>query len=152
MEAPDLPFEVTCSGGTYVRSLAADLGLRLGPGAHLRALRRLSSGPFQVKDAAPSGMLNDPSHQGRFRKAVRPLSEALPQMRDVEVDASMARKIRNGYQPQWKEVTSGLNGSGTPRGKGHIKLTHEEALIAILSLDHCEADGRVSARRMRVFT
>ena len=42
---------VTCSGGTYVRALARDLGRRCGSAAHLTALRRLRSGPFQVADA-----------------------------------------------------------------------------------------------------
>ncbi len=49
---PVLAVEVECSSGTYVRSLAADLGRLLGGGAHLRRLRRLSVGPFSVADAA----------------------------------------------------------------------------------------------------
>ncbi|HZE88393.1 MAG TPA: tRNA pseudouridine(55) synthase TruB [Verrucomicrobiae bacterium] len=44
-------FEVVCSGGTYVRSLAHDIGRRLGCGAHLAALRRSSTGAFGVGDA-----------------------------------------------------------------------------------------------------
>ena len=47
------PIEVTCSAGTYVRSLAADLGAALGGGAHLRALRRLAVGPFTIEEAVP---------------------------------------------------------------------------------------------------
>jgi tRNA pseudouridine55 synthase len=45
--------EVECSSGTYVRTLAADLGTTLGGGAHLRALRRTAIGPFGVDDARP---------------------------------------------------------------------------------------------------
>jgi len=45
------PIEVVCSSGTYVRSLAADLGTALGGGAHLRALRRLAVGPFGLDEA-----------------------------------------------------------------------------------------------------
>ncbi|HET6953244.1 MAG TPA: tRNA pseudouridine(55) synthase TruB [Acidimicrobiales bacterium] len=45
------PIDVTCSSGTYIRSLAADLGTALGGGAHLRALRRLAVGPFVVEEA-----------------------------------------------------------------------------------------------------
>ncbi|MGH9210430.1 MAG: tRNA pseudouridine(55) synthase TruB [Acidimicrobiales bacterium] len=47
------PITVTCSSGTYVRSLVADLGTALGGGAHLRNLRRLSVGPFSVDEAVP---------------------------------------------------------------------------------------------------
>ena len=46
-------FAVTCSGGTYVRVLVADVGRALGRGAHLTALRRTAIGPFVVEDAEP---------------------------------------------------------------------------------------------------
>jgi tRNA pseudouridine55 synthase len=48
---PDVTFRVTCSSGTYVRVLAADVGAALGTGAHLTALRRTEIGPFRVDDA-----------------------------------------------------------------------------------------------------
>jgi len=55
-EAPDAIFRVTCSGGTYVRVLAADVGAALSCGAHLVALRRTAIGPYAVDDAvAPDG-------------------------------------------------------------------------------------------------
>jgi tRNA pseudouridine55 synthase len=55
-EAPDATFRVTCSGGTYVRVLAADVGAALSCGAHLVALRRIAIGPYTVDDAvAPEG-------------------------------------------------------------------------------------------------
>jgi tRNA pseudouridine55 synthase len=46
-------FRVACTKGTYVRSLAHDLGQKLGCGAHLSTLRRLASGKFDVADALP---------------------------------------------------------------------------------------------------
>jgi tRNA pseudouridine55 synthase len=48
---PSIQFRVVCGGGTYVRSLAHDLGRRLGCGAHLNSLRRLRSGDFGIEDA-----------------------------------------------------------------------------------------------------
>lgn len=48
---PALDFELECSGGTYVRSIAHEMGRALGSRAHLSALRRLSIGPWSVKDA-----------------------------------------------------------------------------------------------------
>lgn len=47
----DVPFRVRCSKGTYIRSLAHDLGQKLGVGAHLTVLRRTGIGPFRVEDA-----------------------------------------------------------------------------------------------------
>jgi tRNA pseudouridine55 synthase len=56
-ETPDAAFRVTCSGGTYVRVLAADVGAALSCGAHLTALRRTAIGPFLVAEAvAPDGV------------------------------------------------------------------------------------------------
>ena len=50
---PEAGVVVDCSSGTYVRSLAADLGVALGGCAHLRDLRRLRVGPFDIADARP---------------------------------------------------------------------------------------------------
>jgi tRNA pseudouridine55 synthase len=51
---PDFDFILTCSGGTYVRRLVADVGRSLGCGAHLVRLRRTAIGPYRVKDAEPT--------------------------------------------------------------------------------------------------
>jgi len=56
-EPPALEIEVACSAGTYVRVLAADLGTKLGCGAHLASLQRLASGPFRIEDAVPFALL-----------------------------------------------------------------------------------------------
>ena len=53
-EAPDAEISVDCGPGTYVRTLAADLGAALSCGAHLASLRRLCSGSFEITQAAPS--------------------------------------------------------------------------------------------------
>ncbi|HXY72462.1 MAG TPA: tRNA pseudouridine(55) synthase TruB [Actinomycetota bacterium] len=52
-EPPSFEFRVACSRGTYVRTLVADTGARLGCGAHLTRLRRTAIGPFRVEDARP---------------------------------------------------------------------------------------------------
>jgi tRNA pseudouridine55 synthase len=52
-EPPDVRFRVTCSGGTYVRVLVADVGAALSSGAHLTGLRRTAIGPFGVEEASP---------------------------------------------------------------------------------------------------
>lgn len=56
---PDLRFTVECSKGTYVRSLARDVGEELGVGAHLRLLRRTAIGPYDVASAWPLDALRD---------------------------------------------------------------------------------------------
>lgn len=64
-DLPEVGFLVTCSSGTYVRSLAAELGDRLGTGCHLTALRRTRVGSFHLRDAAPVASLQSgepPAH------------------------------------------------------------------------------------------
>ena len=50
---PECTFEIACTKGTYIRSLAHDLGKQIGCGAYLKTLRRTVSGEFNVKDAKP---------------------------------------------------------------------------------------------------
>ena len=51
VELPEVDFRIRCSKGTYIRTIAHDLGKKLGSGSHLIALRRTASLPFHIKDA-----------------------------------------------------------------------------------------------------
>jgi tRNA pseudouridine55 synthase len=82
------PITVTCSSGTYVRSLAADLGTALGGGAHLRNLRRLSVGPFDVDEAVPLDQLGP--------DRVLPPLTAFRGQNPVVVDDEAAAAVRHG--------------------------------------------------------
>lgn len=82
---------VACSSGTYVRSLAADLGEALGGGAHLRALRRLSVGSFGLDEAVPL------SEVGPDR-LLSP-AEALRDLPAVAVDDATAAALVRGQRP-----------------------------------------------------
>jgi tRNA pseudouridine55 synthase len=95
VEASDAPgvlrIAVTCSAGTYVRTLAADLGRLLGGGAHLRALRRTRIGPFVVDEAGPPDTAE-----------LLPAVEALRGRARVVVDAATAALVANGrVLPAW---------------------------------------------------
>jgi len=79
---------VDCSSGTYVRSLAADLGAALGGGAHLRALRRTAIGLFTVEASAPLDSVGPDD--------VLPPVEAVAHMPRVTVDAATAEAIGHG--------------------------------------------------------
>ena len=58
LDLPLIQFRVICSAGTYIRSLAYDLGQKLGCGAHLTALRRTMSGEFRIEQAVPLGQVS----------------------------------------------------------------------------------------------
>lgn len=90
---PELEFRVCCSAGTYIRSLARDLGRALGVGGHLTALRRTAIGSFSASNAL--GM--DEITGGRpLAGALIPPAEALPHLPPVFVSAEEAAMIRQG--------------------------------------------------------
>ena len=77
--------EVSCSSGTYIRSLAADIGSALGGGGHLRALRRLAIGSFSIDEARPVSA-----------PALLSMAEALRDYAAVSVDESLERRVGSG--------------------------------------------------------
>jgi tRNA pseudouridine55 synthase len=81
---------ITCSGGTYVRALARDLGRQSGSAAHLATLRRTRSGPFQVADACGLDSLRD------GRCAPLPPLQALSSLAVEQLDASAAERAARG--------------------------------------------------------
>jgi tRNA pseudouridine55 synthase len=87
---------VRCSAGTYLRSIAHELGQRLGCGAFLEQLRRTASGEFSQEHARNLETLEALAGQGRFAEALIPASEVLPQFPNALVDVLTAGQIRQG--------------------------------------------------------
>jgi len=81
---------ITCGGGTYIRSLARDLGRRAGSAAHLTALRRTRSGAFDVRDAAPL----DDVREGKA--PLGPVTAALPELPVQRVSEDEAARLGRG--------------------------------------------------------
>jgi tRNA pseudouridine55 synthase len=109
--------EVDCSSGTYVRSLAADLGAALGGGAHLRSLRRVAAGPFSIDEAVPLERLTV--------DVLLPATEALRGMARVVVDGDRAAEILHGKVLQRDEL-------GVDDGPGPWAiLDTEDQLLAV---------------------
>jgi tRNA pseudouridine55 synthase len=78
LKAPGrLGIHVRCETGTYVRSLARDIGRALGCGAHLAKLRRTASGPFRVDKAITVATLERASHEGALLHYIRPMDEGV---------------------------------------------------------------------------
>ena len=111
---------VECSAGTYVRSLAADLGAALGGCAHLAALRRLRVGSFGVDDARDlDAIAADPTG------ALQPPIAAVRDLARVTVDDEQARAVRHG-------MTFPGSALGTPAGDGPLALVDGAgALLAV---------------------
>ena len=95
LDSPRMTLEVECSKGTYIRSLAMDLGEQLGCGAHLTGLRRFCSGPFSLDQAITLEVLEAMSPDQR-RAALLPPDAALLEFPEVRLDDGQAGDIRHG--------------------------------------------------------
>ncbi len=93
---PEAHFVVTCSAGTYVRTLAADVGERLGVGAHLTGLRRLASGRFCARDAVDLDTLRELGAQRRLAEVMLTPAQAVADHPTVVVDEPTARDVGHG--------------------------------------------------------
>ncbi|MBI5031310.1 MAG: tRNA pseudouridine(55) synthase TruB [Chloroflexi bacterium] len=95
-DLPDVEFEVHCSKGTYIRSLAHDLGEKLGCGAHLSALRRTAVAQFSIEDAVSLDELRNAFANGYAPKYLNPLDEALLQFQAIVVNSEIAKQLQQG--------------------------------------------------------
>jgi len=93
---PEVLFRVRCSTGTYVRSLADDIGRALGGRAHLSSLRRHRIGGLSVEDARSPAELEELGADGRFEEALTPPAEGLADLPKVVVDHEVGRGIAHG--------------------------------------------------------
>jgi tRNA pseudouridine55 synthase len=100
IELPLVTLTVTCSQGTYVRTLAHDLGAALGCGGHLAALRRLQVGAFRVEDALALDAVSELSPAALAARLI-PLSRCLTGMKRVTVAPEEASLMRQGRPLAW---------------------------------------------------
>ena len=96
VEGSTAGFEIECSSGTYIRSLAHDLGRRLGCGAHLEKICRTASGEFSLERAISLDELASATSEERLAQILIPSSELLPDMPKVVLSSALEHKIRNG--------------------------------------------------------
>lgn len=93
---PVLTLEVECSRGTYIRSLAHNLGQALGCGAHLKNLVRLRSGFFDIKDGVSLSELEEAFREGGWRDLLYPVDAALHHLGAVIVAEEGEQALRQG--------------------------------------------------------
>jgi len=122
---PEAVIDVFCSSGTYVRSLANDLGNALGCGAHLVGLRRTKSGRFTLRDAVPLRRLQESFLAGDWYKFLIPAAEALADWTMVELDADQVELIRHGHR-----VPAEADLKGWARG-----VSQQGDLVALIEVD-----------------
>jgi tRNA pseudouridine55 synthase len=96
IDPPYLHLYIECSKGTYIRTMAHDIGGELGCGAHLTALRRTRSGPFSLDDALSLDDIEGVLKTGKLKKRMIPLAKAMDFLPALEVEEADALQISNG--------------------------------------------------------
>ena len=96
VDGPDAQIRAHCSGGTYMRSIAHDLGQALGCGAHLYELRRTASAEFEIAQARTIPQLESLAAEDRLIDAFVPAADLLPGFPAVFVDDLAITQIRHG--------------------------------------------------------
>lgn len=125
-----LSLTVTVSAGTYIRSLAHDLGIALGCGAILSSLRRTECGAFRVENARTLDQLENLAREEQLQRAVLPAADMLPDFPTAYVDAAAEIQIRQGrdFRTSPFTVTPGapfvkaISGSGDLISVGELRF------------------------------
>ncbi|HDQ72987.1 MAG TPA: tRNA pseudouridine(55) synthase TruB [Chloroflexi bacterium] len=117
---PNCSLKVVCSSGTYVRTLAHDLGLALGCGAHLTGLTRLASGKFHLEDSVEIEDFERWAREGRWSDCVQSIDAALSHFPALHLADDEAQKICTGQTVS--TTSSNVTLSQDVRASGGEKL------------------------------
>ncbi len=132
-QPPDLVLDVVCSSGTYVRSLARDLGEAAGTGAHLAALTRTASGNWSLVDAVSLDLLQREAVAGdtTWQRHLQPLDRAVTHLPRVTLDEQSVTRIKHGQKIQINNFEAGA--CGTARDELVRAYTPTGDFLAILT-------------------
>ena len=135
--------EIRCSKGTYIRSLAEDIGARLGCGAHVCELRRLASGPYDIADAYTIDELAQRKEEGNFEQldgCLLPLSSAVKDWPAVNLPEATAYYLRQGQPVQISHAPT----------QGWVRIFRQsvDADGDFMGVGEILGDGRVAPRRL----
>ncbi|MBI5484914.1 MAG: tRNA pseudouridine(55) synthase TruB [Deltaproteobacteria bacterium] len=148
----DLSFaaiRVTCSRGTYVRSLADDIGRRLGCGAALQELRRSASGPFRIEDAVTLVELETVAGEGRSEAHCLSPMAALGHLLEIPLTADGLDGLRFGRAPLWGHTS--LETPMACKLESLVRLTYGGKLVAVARLiPRGEDDAAIVLKRVLV--
>ena len=129
---PLVRFEVSCSAGTYVRTLCADIGKILGCGGHLKNLRRTASSGYAITDAISLSELEALARSGDVDRHLIGMAEALPDMVSFQADNALTDKIKYGMMITAADVSP----SCLLPGENLVKIIDgNNRLLSILSYD-----------------
>ena len=135
-----IELDITCSKGTYIRTIADDLGQALGCGANIIELRRTEAGVFREEDCKDLEALSDLKVQGGLEfidEQLIPMDQAIVELPEVNLPSVTASHLKNGQAVIVRHLPE----------VGLVRLYEEEQFIGIGCIDD---DGKVAPRRLIV--
>lgn len=108
---PMFSFDVTCSKGTYVRTLCVDIGRFMGYPAHMNDLKRVQSGPFQITDCYTLEELEAAKDKGLFADTLVAMDEALCHFPSIVVSQEDGKRVLDGNVFVWDATGDSFNSS-----------------------------------------
>lgn len=126
-------FTVHCSKGTYIRSIARDMGRKLGCYGFVSELRRVGHGCFDINNAISLEKLEELCQKGDEQQAILPVDDVLDDILELKLTDEEAQQIRNGIVLNKDMPDCGL-----------VKIYHENTLLAIAEI----YDGKLKTRRV----
>jgi tRNA pseudouridine55 synthase len=138
--SPELVIEVYCSKGTYIRTLAEDIGHRIGCGAHVTSLRRCKAGPFTLDAAHSLESLQNLQESGLDALLIA-TDQAIAGMPVYSVDEDQARRLRQGQSVQVEGGTQGelLRVYCSDNFIGIATITAQQVLQAVRLMQYQQA-------------
>lgn len=136
---PEVVIDAHCSSGTYVRSLANDVGNALGCGAYLVGLRRTKSGRFSLRDAIPLRKLQEAFTAGNWYQYLIPAAEALADWEGLELSPDQVDEVRHGHR------IPAAPGTTTAMVRGVSSAGELVALLELVSAETAEGSETTAA-------
>jgi tRNA pseudouridine55 synthase len=121
-EHPRFSFKVSCSKGTYVRTLAVEIGKQLGYPAHMSSLTRTKSAGFSQDDCFTFEQVEEYVREDRAEELLRPLKSGLSHLPKMEISDTLAEKVKNGAR---------LEEPGDWPGDTEVVMDHHDRPVAI---------------------
>ena len=133
IKLPLVHLEVSCSAGTYIRTLCADIGKQLGCGGHLLALKRTQSSGFTIQQALSLSQLEEQSLDGEVNGSLISMTEALADMPQCRADQNLIKKIRYGQPIRKTDIDFGGSLKNLMKQDTHLKIVDDDdALLAVI--------------------
>ncbi|MCL2760548.1 MAG: tRNA pseudouridine(55) synthase TruB [Desulfuromonadales bacterium] len=148
---PYVRFSLNCSRGTYVRTIANDIGELLGSYAHLTELRRVRSGPFSILRSITLEKLEETCGSEEMNSYIIPVLEALAPLPKLNLLSSSVQNVKNGKFPVVKDMDE--TSEQMISGKNYC-LTFDNRLIAVAKFVTTDTEGKGRSgefRLLRVF-